>query len=184
MRLYLVRHARPVVPQGVCYGSTNLAVDPDHQQSVLMHLMSILPARTPVFSSPLQRCRSLATGLALALDSGEPAFDARLAEMDFGTWEMQAWDAIPRVEIDAWAADLATYRPGGGECLLDVARRVRSFREDLCARELDCVVVVAHAGTIRLLLAAQQVDSPEEMVAFAARTSNSIAYGELTIIDC
>ena len=42
-------------------------------------------------------------------------FDARLAELDFGHWEMQSWDGIPRAEVDAWAADVAHYRPGGGE---------------------------------------------------------------------
>lgn len=182
MRLYLIRHARPVVQDGICYGSTDLPVVEEHQGQVLVQLVPCLPAGAEVFSSPLRRCRHLAS--RLARKAGEPVFDARLAEMDFGTWEMQAWNDIPRAEVDAWAADLPHYRPGGGECLIDVARRVRTFHNELRVRRMDAAIVVAHAGTIRLLHAATQCNSPEEMVAIAARTPNRIAYGELVTVDC
>lgn len=184
MRLYLIRHARPLVPDGVCYGSSDLPVDEAHQSHVLSQLLPALPAGASIYSSPLQRCRALASGLALALDAGEPLFDARLAEMDFGTWEMRAWDAISRTEVDAWATDLPHYRPGGGECLLDVARRVKAFHDEMHAQRQGAAVLVAHAGTIRLLCAATQCSSPEDMVSIAARTPNRIAYGELITIDC
>ncbi|WP_420474058.1 histidine phosphatase family protein [Noviherbaspirillum sp. ST9] len=182
MRLYLIRHARPVVQEGVCYGSTDLGVDEGHQRQVLSQLLPVLPAGAAVFSSPFKRCRSLAEEVACALGA-EPVFDARLVEMNFGAWEMQAWNSIPRAEIDAWAADLLRYRPGNGECLLDVAGRVKSFHEALCARRTGSAVVIAHAGTIRLLHAATQAATPEEMASMAAATPNSIAYGELTTID-
>lgn len=183
MRLYLIRHARPVVHEGMCYGSADLPVEEEHQRQVLMQLVPTLPVHATVFSSPLQRCRLLASRLALALDAGEPVFDARLAEMDFGAWEMRAWNDIPRAEIDAWAADLSQYRPGNGECLLDVAMRVKAFLDEMRMRQEDAVVV-AHAGTIRLLHAAMQGSSPVEMVSMAASTPHRIAYGELTTIDC
>ena len=184
MRLYLVRHARPVVADGMCYGSTDLAAEEGHQWQVLRQLAGTLPAQAAVYSSPMRRCRSLAAAFASVLHAGEPVFDARLAEMDFGAWEMRPWDAIPRAEIDAWAANLAAYRPGGGESLADVARRVRAFHDGLLADKRECAVVVAHAGTIRLLLAAAQGASPEEMVAIAAATPNAIAYGGMAAIDC
>lgn len=184
MRLYLIRHPRPDVPDGVCYGSTDLPILAGHQQPVLAQLISALPSRVPVFSSPLRRCSALAAELACALDAGQPIFDARLAEMDFGTWEMNAWSAIPRMEIDAWAADLKAYRPGGGECLLEVARRVRSFHEELQAAKLNRAIVIGHAGTIRMLLVALRCTSLEEMVDLAAQTANQIAYGELIAINC
>ncbi|HZW23616.1 histidine phosphatase family protein [Noviherbaspirillum sp.] len=184
MRLYLVRHARPVVAQGTCYGSTDLAADEDHQREVLPQLLQALPAGARIFSSPMKRCRSLAVELAEGLRCGDVVFDPRLMEMDFGAWEMQAWETIPRAEVDAWAGALSNYRPGGGECLLDVARRVLSFHEELTAEKTEDVVVVAHAGTIRLLLAAVQRMTPEEMVAAAARTPNPIAYGAAIAVDC
>ncbi|HYC42578.1 MAG TPA: histidine phosphatase family protein [Noviherbaspirillum sp.] len=183
MRLYLIRHARPLVKDGVCYGRSDLRVDEAHQRQVLSQLLPVLPKGASVFASPLLRCRVLGFALAHALDAGQPVFDARLAEMDFGTWELQSWDAIPRTEIDAWANDLPHYRPGGGECLLEVARRVKSFHDEMCAQQ-NAAVVVAHAGTIRLLRAATQCGSVEEMVSIAASTPHRIAYGEMTTIDC
>lgn len=184
MRLHLVRHARPIVPANVCYGRSDLEFDPDHQRFVLSQLVSLLPLRLPVMSSPLHRCRMLATELAGALHSDDPVIDARLAEMDFGTWEMQSWDAIPRQEIDAWSNNLLDHRPGGGESLLDVAMRVQSFVRELRERRLDEAIVVAHAGTIRMMLAARECEEPREMVALAAGAPSSIRYGELATIDC
>lgn len=184
MRLHLVRHARPVVAAGLCYGSTDLPVDENHQQLVLARLESELPKRAKIYTSPLRRCHSLATALADRLDAGSVVCDTRLVEMDFGSWEMQAWNAIPRAEIDAWVADLANYRPGGGECLLDAARRVRAFHDDLRTKNPAEALVVAHAGTIRLLLASVQAMTVEEMVTVASRTPNTIAYGEMTTVDC
>ncbi|HYD62255.1 MAG TPA: histidine phosphatase family protein [Noviherbaspirillum sp.] len=184
MRLYLVRHAQPDVSEGVCYGSTDLPVRSDSQQRALAHLANALPKQIPIFSSPLQRCRTLAVALSHELGADFPALDARLVEMDFGAWEMRAWSEIPREEVDAWAADLQAYRPGGGENLYEVARRVQAFHEDLRARRLPAAIVVGHAGTIRLLLAGIQCTTPEEMVARAAQTANKIPYGEVATVNC
>lgn len=184
MRLYLVRHARPIVDAGVCYGSSDLAADEGHQRQVLAELVRALPRDIRVVSSPLRRCLGLAEGLSRALQLPEPVVDARLVEMDFGSWELQPWATIPREEIDAWAANLANYRPGGGECLIDVARRVRSFHDDILRSAHPAAVVIAHAGTIRLMLAAAQVDSAVAMVNMAAANPNHVAYGELTTLDC
>lgn len=184
MRLYLVRHAQPDVPEGTCYGRSDLPTVAEHQRHIIVQLATSLPARVPIFSSHLQRCRTLAVDLACSLDAGEPTIDQRLAEMDFGAWEMKAWSAIQREEIDAWSADLEGYRPGGGESLLDVARRVRAFHDDLRRKELPAAIVIGHAGTIRLLLAGLQSETAEAMVALAAQTANRIAYGELITVDC
>lgn len=143
-----------------------------------------LPAHAPVYSSPLRRCSELAQRLAAALRSGEVLYDARLVEMDFGSWEMKAWDAIPRAEVDAWAADMCTFRPGGGESVLSMASRIRAFLDALRRHELDHAVVVCHGGSIRLMEACLQHYSLEEAALSAARTGRAIAYGELLVIDC
>lgn len=184
MRLYLIRHARPAVAEGVCYGSCDLPVPEDEQQRVLANLLPVLPKGVPVFSSPLQRCRGLAQQLADGLGIDDVLFDQRLAEMHFGAWEMRNWDAIPRPEIDAWSADLCCYRPGGGENVLEVAQRVLAFHEALSESNPDAAIIVCHAGTIRLLTARLHLSSPSEMALHAAKTAHRIAYGELTTIDC
>lgn len=176
MALILVRHPQPLVAQGVCYGRIDLAVAPGQLEQTLATLSSTLPPGLPLYSSPLQRCATLATRLAPA-----PMFDARLMEMDFGDWEMRRWDDIPRTEIDAWAADLAHYRPGGGETVLEMATRIAAFHTDLLhqlgERGTDSAIVICHAGAIRLLAARHAGLPPEDMALQAARSPHQIPYG-------
>lgn len=195
MRLYLIRHPQPQVAAGVCYGSSDLAVKPEEcariRDAVLPQLQH-LATGTPLFSSPLRRCADLAEQLAVGLKFGLPQYDARLAEMHFGRWEMQSWDALPRAEIDTWANDLAYYRPGNGENVVQVAQRVHAFTDALLKLDVPQVIIVCHAGTIRLLNALKNSLpsglssslSLEKAALLAAQTENKISYGELQILDC
>ncbi|MEW6025373.1 MAG: histidine phosphatase family protein [Pseudomonadota bacterium] len=175
MRLLLVRHPRPEVDPGICYGRSDVPVDMEET----LRISATLPAALPTWSSPLQRCASLAR----ALNPPQLRFDARLAEMDFGAWELRSWDDIPRAEVDAWAADLLHYRPGGGESVLDVARRVAAFLHDLYKEDHAEALVVCHAGTIRLLRALHTGLSLEAAAREAARTPHRIGYGEILALD-
>lgn len=164
MILHLIRHPQPVVAPGICYGRLDLAAE--NAAAVAARLRTELPPGLPVWSSPLRRCRELAELL-----QAQPQLDARLAEMDFGAWEGLAWDAIPRAELDAWAADVAGYAPPGGESPHQLQQRALAFVADLQVPE---AVLVTHAGVIRVLLAAWQ-GLP------AARWSElSFAYGACT----
>ncbi|WP_136418917.1 histidine phosphatase family protein [Herbaspirillum sp. ST 5-3] len=184
MRLFLIRHARPDVTDGICYGRTDLPVRPEEHRTVLTQLMQALPRRVPIFSSPLKRCSELAALLVEPLGSKAVIHDTRLAEMDFGAWEMRAWTDIPRAEIDAWAAGLHSYRPGGGESVLGVAYRVRQLLNELQAQQPDSVIVVCHAGTIRVLLACLSHSTLMDVARAAAQVPHSIGYGELIALDC
>jgi alpha-ribazole phosphatase len=169
MKLILVRHPQPLVAPGVCYGSTDLAIAPGQLEQTLAALQ--LPAGLPVYSSPLRRCAELAACLDTA-----PIYDSRLAEMHFGTWEMQPWDAVPRAAIDAWAADMVHYRPGGGESVLQMAERIAAFHADL-QRQHPAAIIICHAGTMRLLAARHAGLAPAEMALQAAQTAHQIPYG-------
>jgi alpha-ribazole phosphatase len=129
------------------------------------------------------RCASLAEALAQDLPSFALCFDARLAEMDFGAWEMQPWHAIARTEIDAWAADLAWHRPGGGENVLAMAARVDAFLGDLLREQHEIAIIICHAGTIRLLSALQARLPLEETALLAAHSAHKIAYGATVVVD-
>ena len=180
MQLLLVRHPRPAVAPELCYGASDVAVAETELARVHANLRAAgLPGQLPVFSSPLQRCANLARRLQpVSLN-----LDARLAEMDFGRWEMQAWDHVPRDEVDAWAADLLHYRPGGAECVLDVAGRVAAFLDDLRRTGHAQTLLVCHAGTIRLLRAMHGGAALEQAALDAARTPHRIAYGEPLLLD-
>jgi alpha-ribazole phosphatase len=138
-----------------------------------------LPGDMPVYSSPLRRCSEL----ALRLRPHSLRIDSRLAEMNFGAWEMRAWSDIPRAEVDAWAADLANYRPGGGETVHEVAARVTAFIDELRASGHAAVLVVCHAGTIRLTSALFSGLPPSQAALHAAATPHRVGYGELIVLE-
>jgi len=143
MILHLIRHPPPVIAPGLCYGRLDV---PAHSvEETAAQLRVQLPVGLPVWSSPLQRARALAEALHPA-----PQFDPRLAEMDFGAWEGQAWDAVGPAALDDWAADIAGFRPPQGETGLEVQARALAW---LAERHEPELVVVTHAGIKRALLA-------------------------------
>jgi alpha-ribazole phosphatase len=143
MILHLIRHPKPLIDAGICYG--RLDISAENFDAVAESLRAELPSGLPLWSSPLRRCRVLAERL-----NPSPVFDERLVEMDFGAWEGRAWDAIPRHELDAWAADVAGFAPPGGESPLALQQRALEFVASL---EVPEAVIVTHAGVIRTLLA-------------------------------
>lgn len=150
MRVALVRHPRPSVAPGICYGRVDLALHPDAPAQIdtaVNTLRSFAPAC--IWSSPALRCQAMANALAVAL--GAPIrHDARLLEMDFGAWEGRPWDKIPRDALDCWAADPLAFAPPGGESGAHLVARVSAFHHDIKARAQTCIVV-AHGGPLRVL---------------------------------
>lgn len=150
MSLVLIRHTRPEVAAGVCYGRTDLDVAgtfPDDAREVIGRLGT--PDR--LVSSPLRRCRRLAEAIAAAAGL-TVEIDARLQEMDFGAWEGQLWSQIPKSEIDQWAADFLHARPHGGESVAMLRARTLAALRDY-RRNAGQWVVVTHAGVIKSALA-------------------------------
>ena len=158
MSLWLVRHARPLVEPGICYGALDLAADCDHTQASAMALAAVLPAHSTVQVSPLLRCRQLAQALAGLRVDLYFSEDARLREMDFGCWEGVPWDQIPRAALDAWTADFGSHRFGGRESANEVLARVGDAWDERCAAPPGGpnVVWISHAGVLRALRLLQQ----------------------------
>ncbi|RZJ15118.1 MAG: phosphoglycerate kinase [Acidovorax sp.] len=154
-RLWLVRHADPLVAPGTCYGALDIPADATATRAAAQRLAAALPPQAAVFHSTLQRCEQLAQSLQALRPDLASKPDARLREMNFGTWEGQAWDAIPRADIDAWTAAFASYRPGGGDNLASVLARVADALRSHCDtaqrthEPAQDVVWITHAGVIR-----------------------------------
>lgn len=147
-RLWLVRHATPLVAPGLCYGRLDVHADAQATQQAALALARALPTRARLRHSPLRRCTQLADAvLALRPDLRSQA-DARLQEMDFGAWEGVPWDGVPRAELDAWARDLHGYAPGGGESLAAMLARVQSALQESEPADAD-QVWISHAGVAR-----------------------------------
>jgi len=148
--LILLRHTRPDVAEGVCYGRSDLGLAACFDAEA-GRLAAELPEVARVVTSPLGRCRRLAERIAAA--RGLPlAVEARLIEMDFGRWEGVAWDDIPRRELDAWAADLLHARPHGGETVAELAARTEAALAALSCGPRP-VLAVTHAGVIKAVRA-------------------------------
>ena len=152
-RLWLVRHAQPLVAPGQCYGRLDMAADAVATAASAEALAAALPASVQLaHHSPLQRCAQLARALQALRPGLALHADARLQELDFGDWEGRAWDAIGRAPVDAWTADFASHRPGGGESLAVMLQRVAAALAAARAASAGSgndVLWITHAGVAR-----------------------------------
>lgn len=114
LKLWLVRHAQPLIAPGVCYGALDVPADAPATVRAAQALVDFLPHGCQVISSPLQRCEQLTLALRGLRPDLMHKSDARLAEMDFGQWEGQRWDTLDRREVDSWTEDFEHWRCGGG----------------------------------------------------------------------
>jgi alpha-ribazole phosphatase len=153
MHIYLVRHPPPIDVDGLCYGRLDVAVDEKDVAGTAESILQKIPhptlANARIFCSPSARCLGLARRIA---SPRRPAATEDLIEMSFGYWQGIRWDAIARLEIDAWAKDPWGYRPGGGESAEMVAARWERWLDRVRRSDGD-VVAVTHAGVIRVALA-------------------------------
>ncbi len=150
MKLWLVRHARPLIEPGICYGATDMASDIQATEACAQTLAQVLPQDVRVMTSPLQRCTQLAQALQTLRPDLRVTPDARLAEMDFGCWEGVRWDAIPKDAYARWMADFNTCRFGGRESVGEFMQRVALVRADVQG-EAHETVWIAHAGVARAM---------------------------------
>lgn len=150
MALILLRHTRPRGAEGLCYGRSDLPLD-DSFEEESARLAKDLPTIARIVTSPLSRCHRLAQALAQA--RGLPVqVLADLAEMDFGTWEGQRWDEVPRDQLDQWSADFHHARPHGGESVAQLLARARAAL-DAAMVGPGPVLAVTHAGIIKAAMA-------------------------------
>ena len=174
MKLWLVRHAQPLIAPAVCYGASDVAADASATLQAAQALARTLPAGVALVSSPLQRCERLAQCLRGLRPDLTYTTDARLAEMNFGCWEGQRWDAIAQADYDAWVADFAEHRFGGQESVSEFMRRVTCAWDENQRQGLDAVWIT-HAGVIR---AASLLAQGVRQVAQAAQwPSDAPAFG-------
>lgn len=150
MGLTLVRHTQPDIPEGICYGHTDLPLAKSFTREAAL-VLEKLPRADVLVSSPLQRCSRLADAIGAARDL-PVILDDRLREMSFGSWEGQAWDDIPRAELDCWSTDFYTARTHGGDSVSMLHKRVHSAVQDYRRTGLSHIVV-CHAGVIKAAFA-------------------------------
>ena len=152
MRLFLVRHPRPDVKKGLCYGDMDVPLVTGWEESANA-LIKSLPldfseASNVCYHSPLIRAAELADYIS----KGRSQAVSALKELDFGDWEGLCWQDIPKQEIDDWMEDIVNGAPYNGESLQVVADRVWSWWLSVKDDPVDTCVLVAHAGVIKVLV--------------------------------
>lgn len=147
MKIYLVRHTSVNSDPKICYGWT----DVDVSEKFIVEadrIKEIIPDENFVcYSSDLKRCVKLAKYLAdeIQLDSG-------LREMNFGDWEGQEWSEIEKTFADEEPADFVEKQTPNGESYREQQKRVLKSWDQIINKNEDKIVVVAHGGSIRIIL--------------------------------
>ncbi|MEL6180361.1 MAG: histidine phosphatase family protein [Myxococcota bacterium] len=158
MPLVIVRHA-PTLAKGVCYGQSSVAtaIAPHEAAELIADRWPHDHPPSQVWSSPLPRCRDVASHLATRWSIAHTD-DPRLMEVDFGRWEGRTWDAIEADEPEAfqrWMANWMSVAPPKGERVDQLEARVKQWWEEQCEADRFGAhrwhLMVGHAGVIRAL---------------------------------
>ncbi len=160
MKLHLVRHGETDInASGRLQGTTNSTLTPrGRAQARELAVASLTWNPVAVYSSPLQRARSVAG--AIADLSGLPVTDEpRIIEMEMGELEgvtvQEMRDGWPDL-YQGWRRDASSVTMPGGESLGDVQLRAMAAIEELDERYdvEDTIIAVTHNFTIRCIVAA------------------------------
>jgi len=142
--LLIIRHA-PSRPAGRVAGRLDVSAQLPEGEILARARRRLVGLGAPsrVISSPARRC--LETAEALCPEAAI-ARDDRLWEQDFGDWEGLESTALP--DLGALKReDIASFRPPGGECFLDLAARAGAALAEIA--EAGSALIFAHAGIVR-----------------------------------
>lgn len=141
--LWVVRHTSVDVPEGVCYGGTDVGLKESFAEEASV-VAKNLEGYTPdiVYTSPLSR----AMRLAKAVGYHEAIPDVRLREQHFGDWEMQRYDEITDPQMQLWFEDYVNVVPTNGESFAQQVNRLGDFVEEIRGTGYQKILVFAHAG--------------------------------------
>jgi len=150
MKIFLVRHTKPAIPEGICYGQTDIDIKDSislEREAIQKRLVNANISKT--FSSPLIRCAKLARSFVPLY--GPIVYDDRLMEFNFGDWEMKPWAEIEKEPtVKNWYKDYINTPVPGGESFTDLMERVRAFCLDIQSDpENQEILVICHGGVIR-----------------------------------
>lgn len=144
-RLFWVRHGPTHAKTMV--GWSDLPADLS-DTARLGRLAAHLPDGAPVISSDL--ARAVATADAIAGPRPRLPHDPDLREINFGAWELQAFDRVPdQAGLRAFWDNPGDIRAPGGESWNQITDRVeRATGRLLAAHSGGDIIVVAHMGAI------------------------------------
>ena len=153
--LWLIRHGESTGNQAhVLQGQADMPLsERGRRQAVaLAKRLSSLGGFSAIYSSDLSRAwaTALETGAELGM---EPVADARLREIDIGTWSGLTLDEIQERfpdEFRVWQERDPDLRRGQGESYAEAGRRMATVCSELAQRHPGGrILVISHGGVIR-----------------------------------
>lgn len=143
MHLIFIRHTSVDIPAGICYGQSDVPLKitfKEEAQAVRKRLKSL-----PIdfaYTSPLSRCTLLAQVCGFA----HARQDSRLLELNFGRWEMKAWEDI---DMSIWKQDWIHPSTPQGESFYEMYERVSEFLLEMeKLHDKHTVAIFTHSGVI------------------------------------
>lgn len=170
MKLTAIRHTSVDIPAGVCYGFTDVPVNPsfEAEATIVKHQLKKYTF-DKVYSSPLTRCTLLANYCGFS----NPELDPRIKELNFGDWEMKSWMEIDKVDAQKWFANWLNFPTKNGESYAMMQKRVYSFLDELKSTKHKDICLFTHGGVIRLIHVYLGIHPIDESFEFA------VEYGQI-----
>ncbi|MDZ7899524.1 MAG: alpha-ribazole phosphatase family protein [Arcicella sp.] len=151
MEIFLIRHTSVNVPKGICYGKSDVELNhtaPIEINKTVTKLSKHCDIESAkIWSSPAIRCMTLAKEIR-----DDFQLDERLWEMNFGDWEMQAWNDIKREDSDPWMLDFVNISTPNGESFKELSVRANEFLDEIITQNLEQIILVNHSATIRTII--------------------------------
>lgn len=153
MIIDLIRHTKPAIEEGICYGQTDLSLAESFDQEYAQIRSKICDRYDYVISSPLLRCHRLAERI---VDGSNIAveLDDRIMEYNFGDWEMLPWSEFKDDASRSWMDNFVDQPAPNGDSMLSMQKRVTEFWDTITSRESysdSHIAVITHSGVQRLL---------------------------------
>ncbi len=153
MEIYLIRHTKVNIEQGVCYGQKDVDLAesyPEELETVKEKLKDI--DFDLVISSPLKRAQKLAVDIF----GDQVEVDQRLMELNFGDWEGKVWDEIKDPLFPVWMEDFVNKKCSNGESFVMLRDRVLEFWNEIKSKDYNRIAVFTHGGVIRTINAIEK----------------------------
>ena len=151
MEFFLIRHTSVNVPKGICYGKSDVGLNHTAEEEITTTIARLSAhcdvKKAVIWSSPANRCVALAKVIRTDFHLEE-----RLWEMNFGDWEMQAWNEIKREHSDPWMADFVNINTPNGESFKELSARANEFLDEIITQNHEQIILVNHSATIRTII--------------------------------
>ncbi|MEM7341520.1 MAG: histidine phosphatase family protein [Actinomycetota bacterium] len=148
MTLHIVRHGRTEAnASGLLLGRADPGLDPIGRTQA-DKIASWLGRPDRLVSSPLRRCMETAEAFGVEIEA-----DDRAIELDYGDFDLTPVRDVPAEVWREWRRD-PTFRPPGGETLVELQVRVGELLDELAADAIDRdVVVLTHVSPVKASMA-------------------------------